>query len=832
MQIELLDMGQTKFGDCILITHGTRRILIDGAHPRDEESIRKQLSELLNQNPPFNIHLLVVTHCHSDHIGCLPALVNSGDLIPEVALVADERLGFGRDGTGRGPGDDDSLTNPQKTLLLALQEEEHSSLSDSELVSFLQDVVNLETAYKEMLTSFKDNGVNVIRYGRDNDAKLRQLEEDFSDFGLQILGPTQEHLLLCAERIADSNVKDDSDFADLGSDAKWDQIAKVYKSIALDRPGIGAAKNDQSIILKVSADGWSALLAGDMQFAKAEVAGLGSMMQALLDSVNEAGPYDFIKLTHHTSYNGMDEEILDTWLENTRLFAHTGGSRDATHPEKGVLQVLKNRSRFLRFARTDRNGIITIKKENGEVTLMPEKGRLNDFTPNQLPDEEGATTASGILQKVKTGLPVEAPAPSEVVLEQASQTDGIVEVTAKIPHVSTKVTITVEVDTKKKSNTQIIPNTANKTVINVPDSSKRFNRILFITCSPLLATNIGILETQQILDGIKKTAENYFWDLTPFEKAEDASVLVREKLKSLNPRGVVIIGGYDVIPAQQLDAIDRALRQKVASGSFDGFDADDFIVWSDDIYGDVDGDTVAEYPVSRVPDGRMAQLIIEAFQAPPFQKSSRFGVRNMARPFANDVFQNIPGKSKEINVSEKFAPSNVEADSAQGAVYYMLHGSFRDGTRFWGETSGGDTCEAFLVDNVPKSAKGTIVFTGCCWGALIVQPPAFRKTPDVQLRPRTVEQSIALSYLKAGAVAFIGCTGSHYSPVSPPFDYFGQPMHKHFWDGIIAGKNPAQALYEAKKQYAKELPHGQTDPFTQAIEMKILRQYTCLGIGW
>src|ERR1700730_12629471 len=133
MQIQMLDMGQTKFGDCILITHKNRRLFVDGGHRRDVESIRTQLSELLNSQPPFNIDLLIVTHCHSDHIGCLPELVGSGDLVTPTALVADERLGFGRDNSGKGPADDDALTNPQKSLLLALQEEEHSDLSDPEL---------------------------------------------------------------------------------------------------------------------------------------------------------------------------------------------------------------------------------------------------------------------------------------------------------------------------------------------------------------------------------------------------------------------------------------------------------------------------------------------------------------------------------------------------------------------------------------------------------------------------------------------------------------------------------------------------------------------------
>ncbi|MBO9683357.1 MAG: MBL fold metallo-hydrolase [Flavisolibacter sp.] len=827
MQIQMLDMGQNKFGDCILITRKDRRILIDGAHPRDGDSIREQLSTLLKQEPPFEVDLMIVTHCHSDHIGCLPELVTFGDLQPKIALVADERLGFGRASDGRGPTDDTNLSQPQKNLLLALQEESHTDLQGQDLINFLQDVVTLENNYKNMLSFLTKNNVEVIRYGRDNEAKIKAIEKEFEDFGLKILGPTEQHLLLCAQKISEASTGNESDFADLASDADWETIAQVYKTIATDRPGIGAAKNDQSIVVKLEADNWKALLAGDMQFAKPEVPGLKGIMQDLVDQINGEGPYDFIKLTHHSSYNGLDEDILNEWIEHTKLYAHTGGSNDPTHPEKGVLQLLKSKSRSLKFARTDRNGIITIKKDGGEVQLFPEKGRLNDFTPNQARDTGEAAAPATLEGQLIPSTAQQLPISPQVIKEETN--GGVVEVTAKIPHVSTRVIVTIDIAPEKKKPELIA---GSEQPMRVPDGTKKFDRILFITCTKRLSKNIGSAEAEQIINQIKSSAGSYFLDLPEIQRAEEAYPLIREKLTTTNPKGVLIIGGYDVVPAQQLDAIDRNLRAQIESGSFAGYDADNFIVWSDDIYGDSDGDTVAEFPVSRLPDGRLAGLITEALSAPPFQKASRFGVRNKQRPFANQVFESIPGSPADIFVSERFGPSDVKADSAKGAVYYMLHGSYQDGTRFWGETSGGDTCEAFIVENVPKMAKGSVVFSGCCWGALTALPIASRKVSGADFKPRTVEESIALSYLKAGAVAFVGCTGSHYSPVVPPYNYFGEPMHRHFWAAIASGKSPAEALFEAKKQYARELPHGQNDPFTQAIELKILRQYTCLGAGW
>src|SRR6185503_16388583 len=81
---------------------GSRTILIDGGHAGDWKgrdgfkSIPDQLASILHAQPPFPIDLLVVTHCHSDHIGCLPKLVEDGVIDVKRALVADEKFGFGR----------------------------------------------------------------------------------------------------------------------------------------------------------------------------------------------------------------------------------------------------------------------------------------------------------------------------------------------------------------------------------------------------------------------------------------------------------------------------------------------------------------------------------------------------------------------------------------------------------------------------------------------------------------------------------------------------------------------------------------------------------------
>jgi hypothetical protein len=215
----------------------------------------------------------------------------------------------------------------------------------------------------------------------------------------------------------------------------------------------------------------------------------------------------------------------------------------------------------------------------------------------------------------------------------------------------------------------------------------------------------------------------------------------------------------------------------------------------------------------------------------PLASAARMGVRNIDRPFAEAVFQDLPG-SAALLVSRPTNPESLTGAALSGSVYYMLHGLDSDGTRYLGEDGQNRSVEAVDVSNIPSDARGSIVFLGCCWGALAALPTARRATGEFRIRPRTPDQSIALAYLNAGASAVLGCTGTHYSPDDGDFTYYGQPMHVEFWRRIAAGSLPAKALFEAKAAYVQGIPHGPRDPFSVAIEMKIWRQYSCLGLGW
>lgn len=350
--------------------------------------------------------------------------------------------------------------------------------------------------------------------------------------------------------------------------------------------------------------------------------------------------------------------------------------------------------------------------------------------------------------------------------------------------------------------------------------------LLFVTQPEALGVNIGVAEAKTVLEALR--ASGALVELSPDETSPKSAVeAVLARLTHGGFEGIVLVGGYDVVPSLRLDVLPPSLRAAVTGDD----DADDFIVWSDDAYGDTDGDTMAELPVTRVPDGHSAALLFRALSASAHaQPSERFGIRNVARPFAEQVYSRLRGAG-ELRVSEPTVATTLGPAAAGGdVVYLMLHGDWVDSSRFWGEDTPGNE-EAVNIGSLPNPC-GAVVFTGCCWGALTVDQPAGRVTEGRAIGVKSETASMALSFLSRGALAFVGCTGSHYSPTVQPYGYFGQPLHEAFFAFLQNGLAPAQALFEAKKAYAVGMPHGQAGSVAEAIELKILRQYTSLGLGW
>jgi len=353
--------------------------------------------------------------------------------------------------------------------------------------------------------------------------------------------------------------------------------------------------------------------------------------------------------------------------------------------------------------------------------------------------------------------------------------------------------------------------------------------LLFATSAAALEAKFGASRVRRILAVLREAGHEVVDVPMGTIRAEEAAIPVWKAARRASPAGIVVLGGYDVLPAQYVDCLPGDIRRKVEP-QVDPWD--DFLLWSDDVYGDLDSDIVPEFPVSRIPDGNDIDLMIRCLTASPAE-TGRAGLRNVNRSFADAVFKTLPGTAA-MATSEPYVADQQPTHSLRAErVYLVLHGLATDGTRYWGESRGGagDDPEALRLAQVPPEMRG-VVLAGACWGALLVDEKAKDYSIGQRLTPRTAQNSIALAFLRAGALAFIGTTGAHHSPLEPPYRYFSGALHRDFWAETIAGSGPAQALHRAKALFGNGLPHNRGTVSGVALELKTLRQFTCLGLGW
>jgi hypothetical protein len=342
-------------------------------------------------------------------------------------------------------------------------------------------------------------------------------------------------------------------------------------------------------------------------------------------------------------------------------------------------------------------------------------------------------------------------------------------------------------------------------------------KLLFATDIAKLQAKLGP-DVDEALDHIRNAGQalhDVAGSATPWADVSKAAV---------GHKGVVVIGDYDIMPSKRFDYLPSAVRRAAAAAGHK--DPDDWIVWSDHEYADTDGDGLQDLPISRIPDGNSVPLLKRALTAGRATASSRFGLRNVMRPFADVVFREVGG-SEGMLLSEPTETGHVTGAQINTAnIYLMLHGNSADCARFWGEKSCGSGLEAINTGTIPQ-LDGSVVFAGCCYGALLSKEAAVVAGGPT---PLSVGESMAIEFLNKGALAFAGTTGAHYSPTGT--DTVGSPtLHIDFWKRVAAGSSPAEALFQAKIDYLTNLPYH-PDPTIYAILLKPWGQFTCLGLGW
>lgn len=826
-EIHLLDVGRHQYGDCVLCKIKNKWILIDGGHKSDltgsvcHKAIPVQIRDLMNLevDQPIEIDLLIVSHTHSDHIGCLPEMVQEGILEAKWALLTAPDLAW-------PPVEaDNSDTSVDAAKLYAILREEYHPFADVDsFESAAQDAASLQRRYRSMVQTLKVKGTQVVLHGKD---ALGRLEAAFTDIGMKVIGPNKSALKECSRFLEqfgrDFLSESEAILAD-GVDLLWfyEQMMSSWRD-KLDIDGaFGPSVNMQSSIIVFDDGKHQLLFMGDSQLEKPDVPGKivkaeAARIRRELARLSQAKPFQFVKVGHHGSHNSIGASVLKDLGTDTLHFGLCTGSGSRHHPSAIFLDALAQHSPHVQLGRTDTNGLVSFYFRDGKVTVDPERGELNDGSVTEGPEESPERLPAAV---PLAGTPTPSHGTNSILLPVPTKEPGPIEI--KIPY-NPSLGLNVSIQINIQPSPQLVAHQVPSTGFNLA-SGRRLPKLLFVTCSDALRSNVQEDPANEVLAEISAKGHTIV-DLSLGEAADvDTAIrLVREALNAdTDLNGVVIIGGYDVVPALKIDTYPEGAPEQLRSRDFDNY-----VVWTDNLYGDTDDDGLPELPVSRVPDGKSASLLKAALSAPSPSGRLRHGVHNVVRPFALDIFKLIPGEG-QTHASFPYSVSDRRVSSGD-YLYFMLHGEHEDASRFWGENPDGELLEALHLNDLQVS-PGAVVFTGCCWGALPVVETA-KDHLGGRPTPRTANDSIAMACLNQGALAYVGCTGVHYSPRHPPYDVAGGGIHKTFWRRLASGSSPSSALLEAKKAMTSQLSSDSVHN-AQAIDVKLFHQFCLLGLGW
>lgn len=854
--VTLIDVGAQAYGDCILCQFGEIAILIDGAHTANFEasyghrSVPDQLAGLLSQTPDaLHVDLLVVSHTHADHYGCLPNIVANKTLTATWALVADLDLGW-----GVVSGETDSLmdnVDPRALRLMDLWREDFDPEEDVRPLSdYAIDRTSDHDLYEQFLTDLAQSGSTVVSYSQGPTAqgKQKELLDYFQKrgIGIDILGPSEKQLRECGLALA-KGLGVVTDFLQSSwpsrSDAQVD-FSSVVEDARTKLSRGGNFVNLQSIVMILEFSGRKFLFSGDMQtevlttqWNKIPISDtLQQEVDLLRKEMKNAVPYDFIKLGHHGSNNAFSEDLVKAY-KDTVQYGITVGEYSKGHPNaQTVLPLLEERTTDIQWLRTDYNGLCGFTyNANGKVEWFKDSGRLNDTRKNKFDLGERLSGAGGGGEDIIETSPV-------ITRSFVAGVGGATRIRARIPFGESSVEFEMFVPQVNRSGATTTKETQSQTAsgprndrpqasatavgIQAPNlaNGRKLPKLLFVTSAEQLRLNVGASEAQVVLDALRRSGHALMDDLPSGLKLSDTSDIVARvrKYVSSTPeiRGIVLLGGYDVVPSRQLNTLPPGEEAHVA----DVNDPDKWIVWCDDEYGATEKiDRLSYYSlaVSRIPDQHYAPYFKVSLEAPDSSQQKQAGIRNLLRPFAAQVCQEF----KDGNPFLISHPTTYQDgyDLTAEHVYFMLHGDSLDSMEYVGETKTRQPVRAFRIENIPDCA-GTIVFAGCCWGALIGATPAAFASPGATIGVKGRDTSIALRFLAKGSRAFVGCTGAHYSPKNvKELNSAGGAMHVNFWkfcfDPKVSG--PAEALRLSKLNYLKGIPY-----LSEASSTALTRKYS------
>jgi hypothetical protein len=300
----------------------------------------------------------------------------------------------------------------------------------------------------------------------------------------------------------------------------------------------------------------------------------------------------------------------------------------------------------------------------------------------------------------------------------------------------------------------------------------------------------GVLNLEEALNAIK---EAEIIDTTPEYLSEIAS-------NSRESDSFLIIGGHKLFPFYE---VENPARDR------------DQVVWTDNFYASTDDDPLLpERAIGRLPDGKDIELLIAQIHSigkkedKDNQRKATFGLS--AAVWANasrNVYKII--SNKEILLSPPENRDTLKISENTEIFYFNLHGS--DRTNNWYGQHGSNYPIALSPLNIPALHSATVV-TEACYGAYTID--------------KGISDSIALTFLKKGALCFVGSTTVAYGPPAPP-SREADLIANLFFKEILKGNKFGTALLSAKQEFFRIMMDEQG--FLDGNDKKTLLQFVLYG---
>ena len=281
--------------------------------------------------------------------------------------------------------------------------------------------------------------------------------------------------------------------------------------------------------------------------------------------------------------------------------------------------------------------------------------------------------------------------------------------------------------------------------------------------------------------------------------------IIKKKFSTSKYSCILFLGGQDVIPMAELPNPMVPLRDK------SGNPIDDDTMYTDDVYGDFDGDTIPDVPVARLPDGKSFATMegqLRGTKTPP----------TGAMELYNEPWTGAKAIGLQINAGriDSVPPTeNAKLDANLKYYYFIIHGSKDKGV--WSGDGKNPLGWHVPVDGLLAKdavARGIVISSACYGGYMINETSA---------------HDIGLHFLESGARAYISATGINYA-FFPGWDAqaclgtTSGRMASLIFGNCELGQDPLLAYFNAKREFARGFTDG------DSYNHKILHETNYFGL--